>query len=64
MASILITCRQAHALLSGQRDATLGWRQRLRLRIHLLGCDACAIVGRNLALLGRAVRALDLHAGD
>jgi hypothetical protein len=63
MASVFITCRQAHALLSGQCDGALNWRQRLRLRIHLLGCDACAIVRRNLALLSRAVHALDQRMG-
>jgi hypothetical protein len=61
MTSVFINCRQAHALLSGQCDAALNWRQRLRLRIHLLGCDACGIVRRNLAFLSRAVHALDQH---
>jgi hypothetical protein len=61
MASVFITCRQAHALLSGHCDGALNWRQRLVLRLHLAGCDACGIVGRNLALLSRAVRRIDRH---
>ena len=60
MASIFIKCREAHALLSGHCDGGLSLRQRLALRVHLLGCDTCAVVGRNLAFLSRAVR--KLHA--
>jgi hypothetical protein len=56
---LLINCRQAHALLSERCDGALNWRQRLLLRIHLLGCDACGMVGRNFALLSRALRSLD-----
>ena len=62
MASVFINCRQAHALLSGACDGSLGWRQRLVLRIHLMGCDACSIVQRNFAFLARAVRGLGERA--
>ena len=58
MASIFITCRQAHALLSGQCDNTLDWRQRLLLRLHLLGCTACTRVARQWVFLSRALRQL------
>jgi len=61
MAKIFINCRQAHALLSGECDHVLGWRQRLLLRLHLAGCDTCSMVRRNFAFLSRAVRQLDEH---
>jgi hypothetical protein len=61
MARVFINCREAHALLSGRCDGVLGWRQRLLLRVHLAGCDACSIVGRNLFQLSRAVRRLGQH---
>ncbi len=59
MASLFIHCREAHALLSRQRDAPLSWGERLALRLHLSACDACVIVGRQLAFLARAARRLD-----
>jgi hypothetical protein len=62
MNSVFINCRQAHALLSGQCDGALRWRQHLQLRIHLLGCDACSVVKRNFAFLSLAVRRLDRPA--
>lgn len=61
MARIFINCRQAHALLSGECDHALGWRQRLVLRLHLARCDTCSIVRRNFAFLSRAVRGIDEH---
>lgn len=61
MASLFLNCREAHALLSRQRDERLGFGERLTLRIHLLGCDGCERVGRSLALLARSVRELERH---
>jgi hypothetical protein len=62
MVSPFINCRQAHSLLSAERDRALNWRQRTVLRLHLLGCDACSMVRRNFTFLSRAVRRLDSNA--
>ena len=35
------TCKQAIALMVAREDRTLGWRDRLALRLHLLICKAC-----------------------
>lgn len=59
MARLFINCRQAHWLLSRQRDAKLRWYERAALRLHLRACDWCRIVERNFAFLSRAVRHLD-----
>ncbi|SPJ16532.1 conserved hypothetical protein [Burkholderiales bacterium] len=56
---LIINCRQAHWLLSRQRDVRLHWFDRLTLRIHLRLCDWCSIVGRNFEFLSRAARRLD-----
>jgi len=62
MASIFINCREAHGLLSRRCDRALDWRQKARLRLHLLGCDACNVVQRNFTFLSRAARRLDRRA--
>ena len=59
MARLIINCREAHWLLSRQRDIPLRWTERLALRIHLRFCDWCSIVQRNFAFLSRAARRLD-----
>lgn len=59
MAKLIINCRQAHWLLSRQRDAPLRWSEALALRMHLRVCDWCKIVERNFAFLSRAARGLD-----
>ena len=58
MARVFINCREAHALLSHRCDSPLPLFKRVLLRVHLLGCDACSIVARQLAFLSRAVRRL------
>jgi hypothetical protein len=62
LASLFINCRDAHALLSERCDGALGWRRHLALRVHLLGCSACGIVSRNLALVSRAMQRFDQRA--
>ncbi|MBS0582229.1 MAG: zf-HC2 domain-containing protein [Proteobacteria bacterium] len=39
-----ITCQHASRLLSQRMERPLPWPQRLRLRLHLLACDACTRV--------------------
>lgn len=59
MARVIIDCREAHRLLSLQRDTRLRPWQRLALWLHLRVCDWCSIVERNIAFLSRAARRLD-----
>lgn len=59
MARLFINCRQAHWLLSRERDAPLRWSERLALGLHLRVCDWCSIVRRNFAFLSQAARRLD-----
>jgi hypothetical protein len=54
-----ITCREAHMLLSQAMDRQLGFTERLRLRAHLLVCDVCTRVGRQMDFMRRAIRQLD-----
>ena len=53
-----LTCHEASRLLSQGMDAPLPLGQRLRLRLHLLVCDACSNFSRQLRLLRRAIARL------
>ena len=46
----MLTCKDASELLSQAQDRTLGLRERLALRLHLLICDGCT----NFSQIGRA----------
>ena len=50
-----IDCRQAtHLVLQGE-DQPIGWGDRLRLRFHMLICDACPRFVRQVALMRTAL---------
>ena len=53
-----LTCKEASRLLSQAMEAKLPRWQQVRLRLHLLACDACANFSRQLDLLRRAVAQL------
>ena len=52
---IRISCQQASRLLSQSQDDTLPFGKRLRLRLHLMYCDACTNVSRQFAALRLAM---------
>jgi hypothetical protein len=52
----LVTCREASRLLSRRLDRPLPFGERVKLRLHLLVCDACARFERQMALLRAAMR--------
>ena len=53
-----IDCKEASRLLSQAMDQNLPLWDRVRLRLHLAACDACANFSRQLQLLRRAVARL------
>ena len=61
---LTLTCKRAAALLSASLERALPLRERLRLRLHLRVCAACARLKTQLLLLrrvlhGRAERLAD-----
>jgi len=54
---IRISCQQASRLLSQQQDEPLAFGKRMRLRMHLMYCDACTNVSRQFMALRLALRA-------
>jgi hypothetical protein len=55
---IRISCQHASRLLSQQQDEPLALGKRLRLRLHLMYCDACTNVSRQFVALRLALRKL------
>lgn len=56
--SMKIDCKEASRLISQAADRPLPLWQRLRLRLHLAVCDACANFNRQVRFLRRAVQRL------
>jgi len=55
---VRISCQHASRLLSQQQDEPLALGKRLRLRLHLLYCDACTNVSRQFTALRLALQRL------
>lgn len=55
---IRLKCRDAAQLLSERQDRRLGTADVLRLRLHLIACDACSNVEHQFDVLRRALRRL------
>jgi len=51
-----ISCQQASRLLSQNQDEPLPFGKRLRLRLHLMYCDACSRVSRQFETLRLALQ--------
>lgn len=56
--AVRLSCQHASRLLSQREDEPLPLGQRLRLRLHLMVCDACTNVSRQFASLRMALRAI------
>jgi hypothetical protein len=55
---VRLTCQHASRLLSQQQDKPLLFGKRLRLRLHLMVCDACTNVSRQFAAMRMAMNAI------
>ena len=53
---LLISCKDASRLLSQMQDGNLPFLQSVRIRLHLLGCDACNRFAQQLRFLHRAMQ--------
>lgn len=52
------TCKEVHRLASEQLDRPLSLTEKLRMRAHLLACDACRTFNAQLAVMRKAMRGL------
>lgn len=51
-----LSCQQASRLLSQQQEDRLPFGKRMRLRLHLMYCDACTNVSRQFETLRLAMQ--------
>ena len=51
-----LSCQQASRLLSQQQEDPLPFGKRMRLRLHLMYCDACTNVSRQFETLRLAMQ--------
>ena len=51
-----LSCQQASRLLSQQQDEPLPFGKRVRLRLHLMYCDACTNVSQQFDTLRLAMQ--------
>jgi hypothetical protein len=56
--AVRLSCQHASRLLSQREDEALPISKRLRLRLHLMICDACTNVSRQFAVMRMALRAI------
>jgi hypothetical protein len=52
----MITCKEASRALSQMQDGDLSYPLYLRIRLHLLLCDACTHFAQQLRFLHRAMQ--------
>lgn len=55
----MITCKEATALAAKSQDASLTFKQRIQLRIHLCVCRLCTRYVRQLQFLKQALQRLN-----
>ncbi|ABR91802.1 Uncharacterized conserved protein [Janthinobacterium sp. Marseille] len=56
----LPTCKEVHQLASARLDRPLSMVETLRMRMHLLVCDACRGFNAQLGILRNAMRQMPL----
>lgn len=52
----MLTCKQASQIISQSLDKPLSWSDRMRLKFHLLICNACNRFNQQMRLLNIAVK--------
>ena len=52
----ILSCKDASRLISQMQDGDLPFGQRLRVRLHLLFCEACTRFERQVRFLRRVMR--------
>ena len=55
---MMLSCKEVTHLGSQGLDRTLGFAERVRLRLHLAVCDGCSHFTRQMKFIRKAVREL------
>lgn len=51
----MLSCKEVTRLLSQGEDRPLSFRERVKLRLHLMVCTACTRFSRQLAFMRQAL---------
>ena len=62
--SLKPTCREVHELVSQSLDRPLSVTERLRMRVHLMICEACSRFDGQMLLLRQAMQRLSHDRDD
>lgn len=62
--SLKPTCREVHELVSQSLDRPLSISERLRMRVHLMICEACSRFDGQMLLLRQAMQRLSHDRDD
>lgn len=62
--SLKPTCREVHQLVSESMDRQLTVTERLRMRLHLVVCEACTRFDGQMLLIRRAMQRLSNDRDD
>jgi len=54
----MLSCKDVSIQISRACDQRLSWRERLTVRMHLLVCEGCARLERQMAFLRTAARTM------
>ncbi len=57
--AIMFSCKEATFLISIAEEKKLSFGQRIRLRIHLLSCDACKNFKKQISYLSEGYKKFD-----
>lgn len=49
------TCQEASRLITGRLDRTLPLNERVAMRLHLMACEACRGLDRQIKLMDQAM---------
>ena len=52
----MMNCKQATHLISQSQDKSLGWRERIKLRLHLLICTGCSNYNKHMDFISKAMK--------
>lgn len=56
------TCREVHRLVSEEQDRRLSVVEKIRVRLHLIVCEACTTFNGQIGFLRKAMHKFEIPA--
>ena len=58
---LLLNCKEASKIISQSLDNPLSWSNRMKLKFHLLICNACTRFNQQLRLIKNAINSIKIE---